>query len=433
MINLRIIPNIDVSSCFRAIKLRTVPLGKTTVVFKIDLGLILRRWYVSDAALVLAHVHFLKISGLPRQLSHFFLPVVKRGHLLQIFIVDIHGGTWFSQEVIFEFFAKSFPIKFVSCVRVPKSWNISWVFVRFCHKSGTQNFWLSLFETFQLGNKRWLFLDKRGHWVACDWGARDQRRGRDVVLRRTYYVLLRTTYQTLKFNHLSFVLHVFVHVDQVLRKPSVFLQVICILLYDASCQSILLDVRWSILFICLVCWWIHLHRWTGWSEHAFPGRPVMESYHILILLFLTGFFCCFNYWIRISLWKWQVFVCIFKIGDVRISLSVFTFLFIAYWSKCCFPCFFYWNSTRRCDIWQGVGVLVTSWPHIQRGYWIDLIELLHESIQWPSFSLKMWVSYEFWFIYLFFCIDLCWTCRFDKFTCWRGSKSWNNLFVRIRI
>jgi len=66
MINLRIIPNIDMTSCFGAIKSCTVSLGKTTVVFKIDLGLILRRGYVSDAALVLAHVHFLKISGLPR-------------------------------------------------------------------------------------------------------------------------------------------------------------------------------------------------------------------------------------------------------------------------------------------------------------------------------------------------------------------------------
>ena len=121
MINLRIIPNIDMTSCFGAIKSCTVSLGETTVVFKIDLGLILRRGYVSDAALVLAHVHFLKISGLPRQLSHFFLPVIKRGHLFQILIVDIHGRTLFSHQVIFKFFAKSFPIKFVYCVRVPKS------------------------------------------------------------------------------------------------------------------------------------------------------------------------------------------------------------------------------------------------------------------------------------------------------------------------
>ena len=77
MINLRIIPNIDMASCFGAIKLCIVLLGETTVVFKIDLGLILHGRNVSDAALVLGHVHFLKISGLPRQLSHFFLPVVK--------------------------------------------------------------------------------------------------------------------------------------------------------------------------------------------------------------------------------------------------------------------------------------------------------------------------------------------------------------------
>ena len=300
------------TSCFWAIKSCTVSLGETTVVFKIDLGLILRRGYVSDAALVLAHVHFLKISGLPRQLSHFFLPFIKRGHLLQILIVDIHGRTLFSHQVIFKFFAKSFPIKFVYCVRVPKSWNISWIFVRFCHKSWTQNFRLGFFETFQLWNKRCLFFDKRGHWIARDWAASDQRWGRKVVVRATYNVLLLATNQTLKFNDLFFVLHVLFHVNQVLRKPSVFLQVICTLLYNASCQLVLLDIWWRKLSICLICRWVHLHHWTGWSEPNVFSRPVMESNHILILFFLSGFFCQFNYWIRISFsLKLKVIVCVF--------------------------------------------------------------------------------------------------------------------------
>ena len=253
--------------------------------------------------------------------------------------------------------------------------------MRFCHKSWTQNFRLGFFETFQLWNKRCLFFDKRGHWIARDWAASDQRWGRKVVVRATYNVLLLPTYQTLKFNDLFFVLHVLFHVNQVLRKPSVFLQMICTLLYNASCQLVLLDIWWRKLSICLICRWVHLHHWTGWSEPNVFSRPVMESNHILILFFLSGFFCQFNYWIRISFsLKLKVIACVFKIGDVWISFCVLNSLFMTYWGKCCFSCLFYWNSICGCDIWQGICVLVASWSHIQRGYWIYLIKLFHKSI-----------------------------------------------------